>query len=135
MAIRILVVEDDEELNEILDYNLSRGGYEVLRAWDGVEAMRLLDEQRPDLVLLDLMLPLADGWQVCEHMRGSEPLKDTPVIIFTARSARDDFDQARRYNPAGYFTKPYATPDVLRHVEKVVAATRAARAAAGNGDS
>lgn len=125
MAARILVVEDDEELNDVLEYNLSRSGYEVLRAWDGIEAMRIIDEKHPDLVLLDIMLPGADGWEVCEHVRSTEPVKDTPIVVFTARSARDDFDATRRYNPAGYFTKPYATPDVLRHVEKVVAARAA----------
>lgn len=124
MAERILVVEDDEELNEVLEYNLRKSGYEVLQAWDGLEAIRMLDETRPDLVLLDVMLPGANGWEVCQHIRGSETLKDTPVVVFTARGSRDDFEIARRYNPAGYFTKPYATPDVLRHVEKVVAANR-----------
>ena len=122
MAARILIVEDDEELNEVLQYNLRRSGYEVLQAWDGLEARQIIAREKPDLVLLDLMLPGVDGWEVCRSMRSSDETRDTPVVIFTARSSREDFDQMRDFNLAGYFTKPYATPDVLRHVEKVLAA-------------
>ena len=126
MAAHIMIVEDDEELNEVLQYNLTRAGYQVSQAWDGREAMDALRERPPDLLLLDLMLPGANGWDVCRFLAESPELKDIPIIIFTAKSAREDFDQARQFNLAGFFTKPYATADVLRHVEKVLAAGDAA---------
>jgi len=116
----IMIVEDDEELNDLLQYNLRRVGYQTLPIWDGGEAIAALERQRPDLVLLDLMLPGADGLEVCHFMTADEDLKQIPIIVFTARGSREDFDKARQYNVAGYFTKPYATPDVLRHVEKVL---------------
>lgn len=116
----IMVVEDDEELNEILHYNLTRAGYRTTQVWNGEEAKRAIEADPPDLLLLDIMLPGADGWEVCRFLADSERLKDIPIIIFTAKSAREDFDQARQFNLAGFFTKPYATADVLRHVEKVL---------------
>jgi two-component system, OmpR family, alkaline phosphatase synthesis response regulator PhoP len=122
MAATIMVVEDDEELNEILHYNLSRAGYQVAQAWDGREAMEALQREPPDLLLLDIMLPSVDGWEICRFMAATPGLAKIPIIIFTAKSAREDFDQARQFNLAGFFTKPYATGDVLRHVEKVLAA-------------
>ncbi|HEU4753342.1 MAG TPA: response regulator [Armatimonadota bacterium] len=120
MAATIMVVEDDEALNEILQYNLRRAGYEVRQAWDGQEAMQKLDDAAPDLVLLDLMLPRADGWEVARFMSQRPELRQVPIVVFTAKSGREDFDQARQYNLAGFFTKPYATMDVLRHVERVL---------------
>jgi len=121
MPANITLIEDEEELNEILHYNLSRAGYSVTQAWDGTTALKMLESKTPDLVLLDIMLPGVDGWEVCRWMSLRPEFKDVPVIIFTAKSSREDFDQGRQYNVAGYFTKPYATFDVLRHVEKVLA--------------
>jgi DNA-binding response OmpR family regulator len=122
MPATVMVVEDDEELNDILQYNLDRAGYRVLQAWDGREAMELIRREPPNLLLLDIMLPGADGWEVCRFLADSPDLKQIPIIIFTAKSAREDFDQARQFNLAGFFTKPYATADVLNHVKKVLAA-------------
>ena len=116
-----MIIEDDEALNEILQYNLSRAGYTTAQVWDGLAAMEELKSNPPDLVLMDIMLPGADGWEVCRFMSASPELKSIPIVIFTAKSAREDFDQARQFNLAGFFTKPYATADVLRHVQKVLA--------------
>jgi DNA-binding response OmpR family regulator len=116
-----MIVEDDEELNEILQYNLMRSGYEVTQVFDGNEAQTAIREQKPDLVVLDVMLPGQDGWEVCRSLADDPELKQIPIIFLTAKSGREDFDQARQFNMAGFFTKPCATPDVLRHVEKVLA--------------
>lgn len=120
MSRRVMVVEDDTELNEVLQYNLTRAGYEVTVIPDGTAAIQALRSAPPDLVLLDVMLPGADGWEVCRYMDGDPALREIPVVVFTAKSAREDFDEARKFNLAGFFTKPYATADVLRHVEKVL---------------
>jgi DNA-binding response OmpR family regulator len=120
MPATIMIIEDDEELNEILQYNLTRAGYKTAQVWDGRVAMTELQANPPDLVLLDVMLPGADGWEVCKFMSGDPRLKSVPIVVFTAKSAREDFDQARQFNLAGFFTKPYATADVLRHVQKVL---------------
>lgn len=118
---RVMIVEDDEELNEVLQYNLTRAGYRPVPAVDGDQAVIQMGEDPPDLVLLDIMLPGRDGWEVLRHMAGEPRLRELPVIIFTARSAREDFDRARQFaNFSGYFVKPYATEDVLVHVGKVL---------------
>lgn len=116
-----MVVEDDEALNEVLQYNLNRAGYEVVPALDGLRAIEELEATPPDLVLLDIMLPGKDGWEICAYMAESPKLEDVPVVIFTAKSSREDYDRARQFpNFAGYFVKPYATGDVMRHVAKVL---------------
>lgn len=120
MANTIMVVEDESELSEVLEYNLRRAGYHVVQATDGLQAMEKIRQEPPDLLLLDLMLPGADGWEVCRYLSQHAELRTLPIIIFTARSTREDFDQARQFNLAGFFTKPYATADVVRHVEKVL---------------
>lgn len=120
MNANIMIIEDDEELNEILQYNLTRAGFKTVQMWNGRLAMEQMSVEPPDLVLLDIMLPGADGWEVCEFMNATPALKSVPIVIFTAKSAREDFDQARQFNLAGFFTKPYATADVLRHVQKVL---------------
>ena len=120
MAARILVVEDDEELSDVLDYNLTRMGYAVEQAWDGDRALERIRQSPPDLLLLDIMLPGKDGWELCRYVTSQPALKDIPIVIFTARGAREEFDEARRYNVAGFFTKPYMTADVIRHIEKIL---------------
>jgi len=125
MPAHIILVEDEEELNDILHYNLTRAGYEVTQVWDGQKALQALQEKAPDLLLLDVMLPGVNGWEICRWLSAQPDLKQVPVIIFTAKSGREDFDQAREFNVAGFFTKPYATMDVVRHVEKVLSARSA----------
>jgi two-component system alkaline phosphatase synthesis response regulator PhoP len=123
MPRKVMIIEDDEELNEILHYNLTRAGYEVLQVWDGNEAKAAIREKKPDLLLMDVMLPGADGWEICRSFADDPALRKIPIIFLTAKSGREDFDLARQFNMAGFFTKPYATPDILRHVEKVLATT------------
>jgi DNA-binding response OmpR family regulator len=121
----IMVVEDDEQLNEVLCYNLTKAGYRVDPVYNGDDAVKRLEDTSPDLILLDIMLPGKTGWEVCQHISERSDLKSLPVVIFTAKSAREDFDRARNFpNFAGYFVKPYATPDVMRHVEKILSEKR-----------
>jgi two-component system phosphate regulon response regulator PhoB len=120
MARHVMVIEDDEELNEVIQYNLVRAGYRVTQGWNGREAMEAIRKDPPDVVLLDVMLPGADGWEVCQFLFDDTELRRIPIVIFTAKSAPEDFNQARKYNLAGFFTKPYATGDVLRHIEKIL---------------
>jgi two-component system alkaline phosphatase synthesis response regulator PhoP len=118
----ILVVEDQEEVNDLLQYNLVRAGYRALAAYDGRAGLAAVRQHRPDLVLLDVMLPGIDGWDICNALLEDPALRHIPVIIFTAKGSREDFDHGHRYaNVAGYFIKPYATSDVIEHVGRVLA--------------
>ncbi len=117
----IVVVEDDTDLNDVLSYNLQRRGHDVKPTFDGEEALHELRKSPPDLVLLDLMLPRADGWEVCQGMANDASLARVPVVFFTALGAPEEYERARHIpNFAGYFVKPYATNDVLRHLDKLL---------------
>jgi DNA-binding response OmpR family regulator len=118
-----MLVEDDPALNDVLSYNLKKAGYEVVSILAGDEAVRRLPTEQPDLLLLDVMLPGADGWEVCGSLEKSTPPTTVPTVFFTSRGTREDFDKARGFrNFAGYFVKPYNTVDVLRHIEKLLGA-------------
>ena len=118
----ILVVKDQEEVNDLLQYNLVRAGYRALAAYDGQAGLSAIRQHLPDLVLLDVMLPNIDGWDICHALLEDPALSHIPVIIFTAKGSREDFDHGHRYaNVAGYFIKPYATSDVIEHVGRVLA--------------
>ncbi len=118
----ILVVEDQEEVNELLQYNLQRAGYRTLAAYDGRVGLATARGERPDVVLLDVMLPGIDGWEICRALADDPALRDIPVIIFTAKGSREDFDHGHRFaNVVGYFVKPYATSDVIEHLRRVLA--------------
>ncbi len=121
----ILVVEDQEEVNELLQYNLKRAGYRTLAAFDGNVGLASVRSHHPDLVLLDVMLPGIDGWEICRTLSEDPALRDVPVIIFTAKGTREDFDHGHRFpNVVGYFVKPYATSDVIEHVRRVLSDRR-----------
>lgn len=121
----ILVVEDDEEVNDLLRYNLRRAGYHPVVALDGRAALDAAREHHPDLILLDVMLPVVDGWTVCRSLLDDPGLREIPVVIFTAKGSRADFDRGGGFaNVSGYFVKPYATADVIHHVGRVLADRR-----------
>ena len=85
MAYQILVVEDDETLSEMIQYNLKRQGYDVLQAGNGRNGLQLAREQRPDLIILDIMLPGIDGFEVCRILRKE---LSVPILMLTARTRK-----------------------------------------------
>lgn len=111
----VLVVEDEAELAELLEYNLLRNGYEVRIAADGLEACKLIGEQRPDLILLDLMLPLLDGWEVCRMIRGHKDsqVAGIPIIMLSALGSADDRIKGYTLGADLYLPKPYAIKEVM----------------------
>lgn len=118
---RVLIVEDEREVNELLAFRLRKEGYEVDQAWDGAGGLALAEQRRPDLVLLDIGLPTLDGWRLLEALESGPGGAATPAVIYTVRGSREDFDRGTRFpNVRGYFRKPYATEDVLRHVTLVL---------------
>ena len=113
----ILVVEDDRNISQLLQMYLKKEGYTVHAAYDGGEAVSLYDIHSPDLVLLDLMLPVLDGWGVCRNIRQKG---DTPIIMLTAKSELDDKVQGLRQGADDYITKPFEMREVLARVEAVL---------------
>ncbi len=118
---RILVVEDDPNVAELLRLYLDKAGYEVSLAGDGLEALRLFRGQKPDLVILDIMLPLLDGWEVCREIRRES---DTPVIMLTARGTGGEKVLGFELGADDYVVKPFDPQELVARVRAVLRRTR-----------
>lgn len=119
MKKRILIVEDEEDILALVHYNLSRDGFDVLTATSGEEGVRVVHDETPDLVVLDLMLPGMDGLEVCRTLKGNPELRDIPVIMLTAKGEESDIVAGLEMGAADYVTKPFS-PKVLRARVKAV---------------
>ena len=102
----VLIVEDEKNIVDILRFNLQREGYETLEAYDGVTGLKLILEKQPELILLDLMLPGMNGFEVCKTVRDKGI--NTPVLIITAREAEQDKILGLGLGADDYITKPFS---------------------------
>lgn len=114
---KVLVVDDERRYRELLEMDLSRRGYRVFTAADGLRALQLVDEVSPDLVLLDVMLPDLDGYEVCRRIR---EISSVPVIMLTARVEEADKVRGLRIGADDYVTKPFSAIELLARVEAVL---------------
>ncbi|WP_114394922.1 phosphate regulon transcriptional regulator PhoB [Oleisolibacter albus] len=116
----ILVVDDEVDLVTLLKYNLEKEGFRVLTANDGEEALLLAEEQTPHLVLLDWMLPLMSGLEVCRQLRRSPKTRDVPVIMLTARG--EEADRVRGLNSGAddYISKPFSPTELVARIRAVL---------------
>ena len=120
MAISVLVAEDDKNIAELLQLYLEKEGYAVTVAADGGQALSKFRAIRPDLVLLDVMMPVMDGWEVCKAIRSES---QTPVIMLTAKSETDDKVTGLKAGADDYITKPFEMREVLARIEAVLRRT------------
>jgi len=127
MRTNILVVEDESAIVELLRYNLEREGFRVSVAADGEEALTAIAEDKPDLVLLDWMLPNASGLEVCRQIRRKTATRDLPVIMLTARG--EDADRVRGLDVGAddYVTKPFSITELMARVKALLRRARPAR--------
>jgi DNA-binding response OmpR family regulator len=119
----ILVVEDETNVLETLAYNLSEEGYQVLTAADGEEALELMRSQRPDLIVLDIMLPKLDGLSVCRMVRKDPEVAHIPIIMLTARGTQGDKMIGLDSGADDYITKPFGLGEFLARVRAVLRRT------------
>jgi two-component system phosphate regulon response regulator PhoB len=117
---RILVIEDEPDLQQVLQYNLRQAGHEVLAALRGQEGLSLCQEQAPDLVLLDLMLPDIAGTEVCRALRRDPRLQHMPIIILTARGEEIDRVVGFELGADDYVVKPFSVRELLLRIEAVL---------------
>ena len=115
MSKRVLIVEDEKSIVDILSFNLTKEGYETLEAYDGATGLQLAREQDPDLILLDLMLPKMNGFDVCRNLR--EGGSATPVIMLTAREEETDKVLGLELGADDYITKPFSMRELLARVK------------------
>ena len=117
MAISVLVVEDDPHIRELLQLYLEKDGYAVTLASDGGEGLEKYRVLKPNLVLLDVMMPVMDGWAVCKAIRADG---NTPVIMLTAKSETDDKVTGLKAGADDYVTKPFEMKELLARIEAVL---------------
>lgn len=120
MSHRVLAVDDDPVIRQLLEINLELEGYEVRLAGDGVEAVEAAREFRPDLILLDVMMPRMDGWQACATIREDADLAEIPVVFLSARAQDADVEKGEALGAAAYLTKPFDPGDLLDLVAELV---------------
>lgn len=109
----ILVVDDEDDILELLDYNLSKEGFRVSVARDGVEALTVAQAERPDLVILDIMMPRMDGIEFCATIRRHAALRTVPVLMLTAKSEEEDHVRGLDVGADIYLSKPISIPVLL----------------------
>ncbi len=120
----MLVVDDERRYRDLLEMDLSRRGYRVLQAGDGLRALDLIEQRSPDLVVLDLRLPDMDGYEVCRRIR---EISSVPVIMLTARAEEADKVRGLRSGADDYVTKPFSAEELLARVEAVLRRTEIGR--------
>lgn len=114
MAKQILVVDDEQPIADILKFNLEKEGFEVMCAYDGEEAIELAESERPDLILLDIMLPKKDGYEVCREVRKTQSM---PIIMLTAKDSEIDKVLGLELGADDYVTKPFSNRELIARVK------------------
>ena len=117
---KILVVEDEVDILEVIEYNLSREGYRVLSSRDGDSGLRIARADAPDLVLLDLMLPGLDGLEVCRRLKADTITCDIPIIMVTAKGEESDIVLGLGIGADDYMTKPFGPKELVARVKAVI---------------
>ena|SRR3989338_2646321 len=117
---KILVVDDERDMVEIMTFRLKSAGYDVLSAYDGQEALEKARRDKPDLIILDLMLPKIDGYKVCGMLKFDARFKKIPIILFTARAQEVDKKTGEDMGADAYITKPFEPAAFLAKIEELL---------------
>jgi CheY-like chemotaxis protein len=121
MKKRVLIVEDESHLQKLVASTLEEAGYEVLTASDGEMGLKIIEDQKPDLVLLDLILPKKDGFDVLEYKTSKEGIKDIPVVILTNLEEKFDIERALAYGVRAYLIKAnYRPQEILQKINEIL---------------
>lgn len=123
MSVTILVVDDEHDLVNLLKYNLKKEDYNIVTAFDGASALEMTWANRPDLILLDVMLPDISGVEVCKEIKANEQTKKIPIIMLTARSAERDRIEGFESGAEDYVVKPFSPKELVLRVKAMLART------------
>jgi DNA-binding response OmpR family regulator len=119
---KILVTDDEMPVVQIIKTNLELEGYEVLTASNGEEALQQVEAEKPDLIILDVMMPKMDGWEVLSRLKSNPATEDIPVVMLTALSQIEDMDRGARLGNDCYLTKPFEPEELLAVVKRLLVA-------------
>jgi DNA-binding response OmpR family regulator len=117
---KILIVDDEPNILLSLDFLMRRGGHVVFIARNGTEALDLLGKHQPDLVLLDIMMPDVDGYQICTHIKNTAEHQNCKVIFLSAKSKESDVKFGLDLGADAYMTKPFSTRNLMQKVEELL---------------
>lgn len=120
MIDKVLIIDDEEHIVDLIKYNLEANGFQTIVAFNGVDGLKLSKSEKPDLILLDLMLPVIDGLEVLKRIRGDEKLKNIPVIMLTAKSEEIDKILGLELGADDYITKPFSVRELTARVKAVL---------------
>jgi DNA-binding response OmpR family regulator len=118
---RILLIDDNRTVFRLLDAIVRIQGYHLLYAENGQQGIVMARQEKPDLVLLDVMMPDIDGFKVCQYLKDNVDTRDIPVLFLTARGAEGDLEAGRRAGADGFMTKPFQTVEVLNQIKRMLA--------------
>ncbi len=119
---RILIAEDEPSIVLSLEFLLVEAGYEVLVARNGAEALTLAEKHKPDLLVLDIMLPVVNGFEVCSTLRKNRELADLRILMLTARGREHEVKRGLALGANAYLTKPFGTRELMRTIAELLAA-------------
>ncbi|MBI5699481.1 response regulator [Candidatus Saganbacteria bacterium] len=120
MAKKIMVVDDEPEILGILKFRMSSWGYEALTAASGKEALQAAEAKKPDLILLDVMMPGMSGFDVLRELKAKESTKNIPVIMITVAAAKHEVDEGIKLGAAYYLSKPYDAQELLKRIQSIL---------------
>lgn len=114
---KALVVDDEPNILLSLEFLMKKQGYQVFIARDGKEALEIIEEETPSLVILDIMMPEVDGYEVCRHMRAQERFNDTKIIFLSAKAKEEEKQKGLDLGANLYITKPFSTRSLIKQIE------------------
>jgi len=117
---RILIIEDDRDIVEMLEYNLKEEGYETLSALNGEEGVALAGRERPNLIILDIMLPILNGFEVCRALKNDDVTAHVPIIILSAKSQETDKVVGLELGADDYVTKPFSPRELIARIRAIL---------------
>ena len=121
MEHKVLIIEDDPATSRLVEYSLRHAGYQVIRAANGLEGIRMARSEAPDLVILDVMLPGLDGYEICHRLKADAATARLPILMFSAKAQEIDRNTGLKVGADEYLTKPAAPADIVGRVQKLLA--------------
>lgn len=119
MPKKVLLIDDEEEMVEMVSVSLASAGYEMITATESKEGLEKAKSEKPDVILLDIMLPGMDGYEICRRLKAMEDTKSIPIIFFTALGAVDLAEKVAAAGGADYIVKPFEPNEIIERIERI----------------
>jgi len=117
---KILIVDDEEKVRRLIETTLSIGDFQIFQAKNGEEALKIAQEEKPALILLDIMMPGMDGFEVCKRLKSNSETKSSYIIMLTAKGQKQNIEKGYAVGTDDYFVKPFSPMELLNKIEQVL---------------